>query len=178
MMKNRLLEQVDYKVERTALGTWRRFMYPNGQLYAEFISHADLLGLPLLHYTSGICPESGRRKTAKGVVAVGRRALGVLALGQVAMGLVAIGQASFGLLLGLGQATVGLYALGQLALGWEVGVGQIATGGLAIGQLALGEWVLAQIGLGAHVWDQRAVDPAAVEYFRALWEGIRVWLAG
>jgi hypothetical protein len=177
-MKNQLLEPVDYKVEHTGLGTWRRFMYPNGQIYAEFISHSDLLGLPLLHYTKGICPESGRRKTAKGVVAVGRRALGILAVGQAAAGLVAIGQASLGLLFGLGQATAGLYALGQLALGWEIGIGQVATGALAVGQIAIGKWVLAQIGLGTHVWDQRAVDPAAAEHFRMVWEGIRAWFTG
>jgi hypothetical protein len=96
-MKNQLTEQVDYQVRRTRLGTWRRFLYPSGHLYSEFTSHADLLGLPLLHYTSGVCPETGRRRTARGVIAVGARALGLLALGRVALGAVALGQASLGL---------------------------------------------------------------------------------
>ena len=176
-MKNLLLEPVEYQMEHTGLGVWRRFMYPNGQRFSEFRSHADLLGLPLIHYTSGICPETGSRITAKGVLAVGRLAVGGLAIGHASAGVIAVGQAGLGLLFGLGQAAAGYYALGQLALGWEFAVGQLAMADNVIAQLGLGEWVLAQMGIGEHVWDTRAADPEAVTHFQGLWERLLQWLA-
>jgi hypothetical protein len=167
-LKNLLLDKVDYKVEETALGTWRRFMYPSGACFAEFRSHTVVLGLPLIHYTNGICPETGRRVVAKGIVAVGRLAVGGLAIGHASAGLLAVGQLAVGLLFGLGQASTGAVALGQLALGFLFGLGQFATGFVAIGQFGLGKYVLAQMGFGGHVWNQRAADPEAVEFFKSL----------
>ena len=116
-MKNVLLEDVQYKTEETGLGRWRRFMYPNGQLFAEYRSTASLFGLPLVHYTHGRCPETGRRIVATGVLAIGRLACGVVAIGQACIGIVAVGQLAIGLILGLGQAATGVAALGQLAIG-------------------------------------------------------------
>ncbi|MEW6647752.1 MAG: hypothetical protein AB1450_11165 [Pseudomonadota bacterium] len=173
-MQNLLLQPVDFQVEKTAWGTWRRHLSAQGSYYAEFASHAELLGWPLLHYTRGINPQTGRRTTARGVIAVGRVAVGGIALGQAAFGLCAIGQAGLGLLFGLGQAASGWYALGQLALGVEFGIGQLATGYTAVGQLALGEYVLAQLGIGSHLWTPEQSDPAAVAHFTALWEKFRV----
>jgi hypothetical protein len=167
-MRNLLLEPVEYKVERTALGTWKSFMFPTGRTYREFVSHRRVLGMPLVHYTAGVCPETGRRKVARGFFAFGRVACGVFAFGQAAFGLFAFGQAGLGLLLGIGQATCGLLAVGQVAVGGLFGLGQVATGWVAIGQLALGHWALAQFGAGVHTWTPEAADPAAVEFFRRL----------
>jgi hypothetical protein len=171
--RNLLLEKVEFQVTRTARGTWRRHLAPGGQLFEEYRSDRTLLGLPLLHYTSGRSPETGRTVTARGVVAIGRRAVGLLAIGQGALGIVAIGQASGALLLGIGQATCGLFAFGQAAFGVAIGIGQVATGALAVGQLALGGHVLAQVGIGRHVWDTRAADPEAVAFFKGLWAQLR-----
>ena len=77
----------------THWGTWRRFAYPNRKYFAEFKSNATFWGLPLLHYTRGKCPETGRQVVTKGIIAVGRLAMGVLAIGQTSFGLMAIGQA-------------------------------------------------------------------------------------
>ncbi len=167
-MKNLLLENVEYKIEQTHLGVWRRFVYPNGSYFSEFKSHTTFGGLPLIHYTHGKCPETGRRIIAKGIVAVGRLATGILAIGQASFGLVAIGQLGLGLLLGLGQGATGLYAIGQAALGLTFGLGQFATGEIAIGQIAYGKYVLAQLGFGEYVWSQKRADPAAVEFFKSL----------
>ena len=166
--KNRLLERVEYQVTKTALGVWRRHLSENGAYFAEFRSHGDLLGLPLIHYTRGICPDTGRRITAKGVIAVGRLAVGGIAIGHASMGLIAIGQAAIGLLFGLGQAATGMFAVGQLALATSVGLGQLATGEVAIGQLAWGEYVLAQVGYGEHIWSQDRADPEATAFFHDL----------
>ena len=63
--------------------------------------------MPLLHYTRGICPETGKRVVAKGIVAVGRIAAGIVAIGQAAFGAIAIGQLALSLLFWIGQAAGG-----------------------------------------------------------------------
>jgi len=141
-MENLLLERVEYQTETTHFGTWRRYLYPTGVYFAEFKSHSTFLGLPLVHYTCGICPETGKRIVAKGVIGIGRLATGILAIGQASFGVVAVGQLGLGLLLGLGQGSTGWIAIGQLAIGLYFGLGQMATGSIAIGQLGLGKYVL------------------------------------
>src|SRR5947199_6156111 len=168
-MKNLLLEPVEYKIDETERGVWRRFLYPDGQLFEEFTSHRRVFGLPLLHFTRGKSPETGKRVTARGFIAVGRFAVGVIALGQVAVGILALGQLALGLLLGLGQASTGVFAVGQLALAAVFGLGQFAAGYVTIGQFALGKYVLAQMGFGEHVWDTRGVSPVAQQFFESLW---------
>jgi hypothetical protein len=167
-LRNLLLETIEYRIDETAWGTWRRFLYPNGSRFEEFKSRAEFAGMPLFHYTYGICPETGRRVTARGVVAVGRFARGILAIGHVAFGIIAVGQASVGLVFGVGQATAGIFCLGQLAVGLIFGAGQVATGYIAIGQIAVGTYVLAQFGWGTHVIDVRATDPVAQKFFLRL----------
>src|SRR3954471_1486631 len=125
---NMMLNDVQYVVEETSHGVWRRYIYPNGRRFAEFKSHTKWAGMPLVHYTYGICPETGRRITAHGIIAVGRIANGIIAIGQFAMGLIAIGQLSIGLLIGIGQATFGTICIGQLAVGLMFAAGQFAAG--------------------------------------------------
>ncbi len=175
-MKNILLENVEYRIDQTSFGLWRRFLYPTGTSFAEFKSHRTILGLPLLHYTRGICPETGKRMMAKGIVAVGRLAAGMVAIGQAAFGAIAIGQLALSFLFGLGQASTGWAAVGQVAVEIELGLGQLATGLTAIGQVGFGKYVLAQIGFGEHVWSTKQVDPEAVAYFKSLVETLlRKW---
>jgi len=167
-MKNLLLEKVEYRIEKTAKGTWRRFLYSNGGYFEEYKSDRILFGLPLIHYTRGICPETGKRIVARGVIAIGRLATGILAIGHASFGVIAVGQLAIGLLFGLGQAASGVLSIGQLALGVLFGLGQITTGYVSIGQFAIGNYVLAQAGFGKHVWSQELVDPAAMDFFRSL----------
>lgn len=168
-MNNMMLEKVEYKVEETRFGVWRRFLYPNTrELFEEFVSYDRFLGLPLVHYTRGRSPETGKRVLAVGIVAIGRMAVGVVAIGQASAGVIAIGQLAVGLLFGLGQATTGVLAIGQLAIGVALGLGQFVTGYVAVGQIAFGRYVLAQIGFGMDVWDTRVVAPAARAFFERL----------
>lgn len=172
-MNNMLLREIEYKTEQTSLGIWRRYLYPTGLYFEEFISHRQLFGMPLLHYTRGICPETGKRRIAKGVIAIGRLAMGILAIGHASMGVIAIGQLAIGLLFGLGQACTGLFAIGQLAMAILVGLGQFVTGYIAVGQFAVGGYVLAQLGFGQYVWSPKAADPDAVRFFKSL--AARYW---
>ncbi len=165
-MPNTFLEKIEYKIEETAMGTWMRYGYENGTSFHEFKSHIGWMGLPLIHYTYGRNPETGRRVTAKGVIAVGRVACGIIAIGQVSIGLLAIGQFAIGILFGLGQLSIGLAAIGQAAIGVYFGLGQLATGQVAIGQLAFGKYVLAQVGFGENVLSITRRDELATEFFR------------
>src|SRR5207244_5786630 len=47
----------------------------------EYRSKATLFGLPLVHIAYGMDPETGRRRVAKGIIAIGDLAIGVIALG-------------------------------------------------------------------------------------------------
>src|SRR6266446_6831534 len=102
-MKNMLLEDIQYRIDETPRGVWRSFIYPNGELFEEYTSHRRVFGVPLLHYTRGKCPETGKRVVARGIVAVGRLAVGVIAIGHASAGIIALGQLALGVLLGLGQ---------------------------------------------------------------------------
>ena len=142
--RNALFDNVEYKTEETLLGTWQRFAYPNGSLYEEFTSHSRIIDVPLLHYTRGICPETRKSKTARGVIAIGRFAVGVVAIGQIAFGLLAVGQLALGLMVGVGQLSTGILSFGQFAIGLALGVGQFSTGFVSLGQFAIGWHTVSQ----------------------------------
>ena len=141
-MKNLLLEEVKYKINKTKYGVWRRYLYPTGACFEEFRAYRTLMGLPLIHYTVGINPETGKRVIAKGFIGVGKIATGVIAIGHAAFGVIAIGQLGIGIILGLGQASVGFISIGQLAIGLLFGLGQFATGHTVIAQLGIGHYVI------------------------------------
>jgi hypothetical protein len=167
-MRNLLFDPFDYKVDVTRFGMWRQYRHPDGNYFAEFKSHAQILGFPLIHHTRGKSPETGGRVVAIGVIAVGRYAVGIVGIGQVSLGVVAVGQLGLGFLLGLGQATTGIIAIGQVAIAALFGFGQMATGFVAIGQFGLGHYVLAQLGFGSHVWDMTRSSPAARDFFTSI----------
>lgn len=156
---------IEWDYTETPRGYWRRFRHANGTRYEEYISKGTMLGLRLLHVTRGISPETGKRVTARGIVAVGQRAMGVVSVGQISFGAIAVGQLALGAVFGLGQLATGLAAVGQAAVSLLAGVGQLATGYIAVGQLALGEYVLAQKGVGGHVWDSNGVSEVARAFF-------------
>lgn len=165
-MQNLLNEPVDYHIERTPRGTWKSFVGVNGQAFLEYRSHRCIGTLPLVHFTSGRDPGTGRHVVARGIIAVGRIAVGGVALGQVSVGVVAIGQAAVGLLFGLGQLATGVVAIGMLAIGLLLAIGQLAIALISIGQLSLGFLSLGQLTVARHGWNMRHADPLAKAFFR------------
>ncbi len=129
----------------------------------EWRSATEVLGIPLVHVAVGRDPRTGRLRVARGIIAVG----------QFAIGIVTVAQFGIGLLFGFGQCVLGFTAVGQVALGAYFGAGQIATGMTAIGQIAFGYYVLAQVGVGVHVWSPTVKDPLAIQHFHDLWETVR-----
>jgi hypothetical protein len=88
--------------------------------------------------------------TARGVIAIGPRAIGIFAFGGFAMGVFAFGGLSVGLFSAGGLALGLLFAWGGFGIGGIVSagmaVGIVAAGGLALGMvaaggLAIGAWV-------------------------------------
>ena len=146
-MSNVLNTLPDYQITRTARGVWRRYFHESGPMYKEFTSHTKIGGWPLVSVAYGRSPETGKQGTARGVVAVGRKAVGLVAVGQAALGVLAIGQAATGVI-AIGQAATGVIAVGQVALGLLIGVGQVATGMFTVGQFVVGREGWAQAGFG------------------------------
>ncbi len=164
---------IQYTFSETARGVWRSYRYESGRVFREYRSKTVIGSLPLIHMTFGKDPATGRRITAKGVIAIGRFSRGVVAIGQFAAGIIAVCQIGMGLLF-FGQVCIGLAGIAQLAGSLLFAAGQLVTGYVAIGQLAYGHYVLAQAGAGAHVWSMAVKDPEAVRFFTGLYE----WFAG
>jgi tRNA A-37 threonylcarbamoyl transferase component Bud32 len=130
----------------------------------DYRSKATLFGLPWLHVTSGIDPQTGQVRVAKGIIAIGDRAKGVVAFGGAAMGGFAFGGLAIGVF-AFGGCAIGLVAFGGMAIALLAAVGggaiaPIAMGGGAIGYLAFGG-----AAIGAHVLDGVTKDPLARQFF-------------
>ena len=174
-MKNLLLEEVEYKITETKRGVWKSFAYENGRTYHEFTSYKMVGSMPFVHITLGKCPETGKRKTAKGFIAIGLRALGVISIGLFAIGvisvtligagIISIGEVAIGAIFGLGQLATGVVAIGQFAIGFYLGIGQFAAGYIAIGQMAFGKYALGQVAFGQYVYSMQRKDEIARQFF-------------
>lgn len=130
----------------------------------DWRSTQTFFGYPLIHVAFGKDPR-GKRRVAKGIIAIG----------QFAVGLITIAQFGVGLLFGFGQCIFGFTALAQIALALYFGVGQIATGYVAVGQVVLAHYGLAQVGWASHLWSPEQRDPQAVAYFHHLLEILESW---
>ncbi|MBL8843585.1 MAG: serine/threonine protein kinase [Planctomycetes bacterium] len=140
-------------------------------------------GRPLLHVAFG---RRGERKVARGVVAIGDRAVGLLAIGTVARGVVALGNVAIGAVafgaFGCGGLALGGGALGVVALG-GVAVGGFALGGLAVGAVAIGGFAAGGYALGgktfAYEWVNGADESeAGRRFFTRFAEWGRSWGGG
>jgi len=130
----------------------------------EYRSSISLLGLPLVHISTGTTVDGQyRRGVAIAWVAVGDMAIGVvcacggvalggLCIGGVAVGLLPIGGCAIGALAVAGFA-VGLVAVGGAAIAWYAAVGGLAVANeYAIGGVALARNVLAPSSSNALPW--------------------------
>ena len=128
----------------------------------EYRSRRSFLGLPLVHINLGP-PDRGRRRRAKGWLAIGDVATGGFALGGVAFGGIAFGGCSAGAV-SIGGGAVGLFALGGGALGL-LALGGAAVGVVAFGGGAVGYYAAGGGAFGAHVISGARIDDEAVRWF-------------
>jgi hypothetical protein len=108
----------------------------------------------------------GKRRVAKGVIAIG----------QYGIGIITVAQFGIGILFGLGQFIFGLTAVAQFAGAVLCGIGQFAAGYIVIGQIVFGCYGLAQTGFAIHLLGQESQDPEAVRFFNSLWESVKQWI--
>lgn len=131
----------------------------------EYRSSLTVAGLPLVHVAFGRDPYTGRRRIARGVVAIGQVAQGGIAIGQITVGVLAIGQIAVSLAGAVGQVALGVFVIGQFVAGGASALGQFAAAHAAMGglvvdglcgmmPLVLG-WVAAALWLAAAAWPDR-----------------------
>jgi tRNA A-37 threonylcarbamoyl transferase component Bud32 len=127
----------------------------------EFKSKITVFGLPLVHIASGIDPATGQPRVAKGIIAIGAKAIGVFASGGIAIGGVTFGGVSLGLFSVGGLALGLLMAIGGCAAGgfaWGgVGCGLIAMGGVAFGLYSFGGAAFGLYVMSGHRQDAEAL---------------------
>jgi tRNA A-37 threonylcarbamoyl transferase component Bud32 len=130
----------------------------------DYRSKATLFGLPLLHVTSGIDPQTGRLRVAKGIIAIGDRAKGVVAFGGMATGGFAFGGLAIGVF-AFGGCALGLISFGGLAIALLAAFGGGAIAPIAIGGGAIGILAFGGRAVGLHVLDAATHDPVAVRFY-------------
>ena len=130
----------------------------------EYRTKTRIFGIPLVHIAYGIDPVTGRQRTAKGIIAIGERAVGGLAIGGVAFGGIAVGGFGIGMISISGFAIAMVLAMGGLAIGGA------AFGGGAIGFIAIGGGAVGYYAFGGGAWGVHAIggnanDPGARAFF-------------
>jgi len=101
----------------------------------EYRSQTEIFGLPMIHITQGIDPQTGRFRVACGWFALGDIAIGGIAVGGITFGILSFGGISLGALV-VGGIAIGGFALGGIAIGAAAAVGAIAVSlKLALGSL-------------------------------------------
>jgi serine/threonine protein kinase len=144
------------------------------RLGREYRSKRTLWGWPLVHVASGWDLKTGRKRVAKGIIAIGDVAVGGLAVGGLAIGGIALGGGAVGLI-ALGGGALGLVlALGGMAVG-SIALGGMAVGLVALGGMAVGYYALGGTAYGAHALGSNFVDPEALRFFRAV---LPSWMEG
>ncbi len=92
----------------------------------EWKSRALWMGAPVVHVAFG-SDRAGRPRPARGVIAIGQRAVGGVAIGILAGGFISIGVVS-----------VGVFSLGVVSVGALMALGVNALAPFAIGVVAIG----------------------------------------
>jgi serine/threonine-protein kinase len=132
----------------------------------NYRSKKTLFGWPLVHIATGIDPQTGRKRVAKGIIAIGDLAVGGIALGGGAIGVIALGGVAIGGL-AIGGGAIGLMGLGGAAIGLLLAFGGLAIGGIAVGGGAIGYYALGGGAWGAHTLSGLGgADAEAREFFR------------
>jgi len=142
---------------------------------SEYKSKATVLGIPLLHIAYGLDPKTGRKRVARGIVAIGDVAVGVFAFGGAAFGGLAFGGVGIGLISISGVAVALLLAIGGVAIG-TLAFGGLAIGGVALGGCAVGYYTWGGASFGIHdlnrsdppAWMTGLVDPRSNQWMRWL----------
>lgn len=131
----------------------------------DYRSKTELFGWPLVHVATGIDPKTGRKRVAKGIIAIGDVAVGGIAIGGAAIGVFASGGAAIGIFTFAGAAVGVLVAIGGAAAGLGFSCGGFAIGSIAMGGMAVGYYGFGGGAFAVHGLSGMGRDPAAVQFF-------------
>jgi predicted Ser/Thr protein kinase len=159
----------DLKTELESItGIFDKLPYNVQQAFGyEYRSKTEIFGLPLVHIAMGVDLRTGKKRVAKGVIAIGDIAKGIFALGGLSIGVVSFGGLSLGVF-SLGGLSLGLASFGGFALGLIFAYGGFALAPIAVGGMAVGYYAAGGAAFGEHTWSSRGRDPAARDFFRAV----------
>src|SRR5262249_45707776 len=131
----------------------------------EYRSKLTIFGLPLVHIASGIDPTTGKKRIARGIIAIGDIAQGGVAIGGVAFGGLVFGGLGVGVI-SLSGLAVGLLTFGGGSIGLIFAYGGLAIAPIAFGGLAYGYYAFGGAAFGTHALGGNAHDPLAQEFFQ------------
>jgi predicted Ser/Thr protein kinase len=134
------------------------------KLSYEYRSMAEVFGLPWLHVAIGVNPATGRKRSARGIIALGSAPRGVIAFGDTAVGVIACGIFGYGVV-SLSVVAVGVFALGSVAVGLWLAIGGVAMAPIAMGGAVFGYYASGQIASGKHALGPGLSDPLADQFF-------------
>ncbi len=138
-------------------------------LGGEYRSATMVGGLPLVHIAWGMDMATGRKRVARGIIAIGDIAHGAFAFGGYAKGGFAFGGIALGVV-AVGGVGIGLLSFSGLALALLFAYGGFAVSGIAIGGFALGYFANGGAAFGMYPLGANAQSPEAREFFRG-WLG-------
>jgi predicted Ser/Thr protein kinase len=130
----------------------------------EYRSKASLFGLPLVHVTSGIDMATGKRRVAKGIIAIGDLAKGFIACGTVAVGVFAFGAVSIGVV-ACGGFAFGLCSFAGIGVALLMSFAGFSLAPIALGGFACGYYAWGGAVLGVHPYGSNAADAVARRFF-------------
>ncbi|QJE94955.1 serine/threonine-protein kinase [Luteolibacter luteus] len=132
----------------------------------DYRSKREFMGLPLVHIASGMDLQTGKRRIARGWLAVGDTAIGGIAFGGVAVGGLAFGGLTLGIV-GYGGCALGVIAFGGLGIGLLGAFAGLAIGGIAaVGGMAIGYYAHGGGVVGEYVLGPMRKDPEAIRFFQ------------
>lgn len=144
------------------------------KLSYEFRSKASLFGWPLVHVATGVDPRTGRKRTARGIIAVGTAPRGLIAFGDVTVGFVACGIFGYGVI-SLSVVAIGIFACGSIAAGLAGAMGGLVVAPLAMGGAAVGWYANGAIAWGKHAVSPYFQDPVGQKFFSPYSVKIMYW---
>jgi predicted Ser/Thr protein kinase len=144
------------------------------KLSFEYRSKTTVFGWPLVHIATGVDPATGRKRSAKGIIAMGNFPMGVIAFGDVAVGVIACGIFGYGVV-SLSVVAVGVVALGSLAVGLFLAMGGLAVAPVAIGGAVCGYYANGALAWGKHPLSPGLSDPLAINFFSP-WASRVTWV--